>query len=82
MIKPLTCPICDQALPPQSTEATPTFPFCSQRCQNVDLLRWSKGDYAIKEDLSQRPDIVAAHLEEIEAAMEEEMPDEEGSEGW
>ena len=28
------------------------FPFCSERCQQIDLLRWSKGQYAIVEPLS------------------------------
>ena len=29
------------------------FPFCSERCRNVDLLRWSDGRYAIVEPLSE-----------------------------
>ena len=28
------------------------FPFCSERCRQVDLLRWSKGQYAIVEPLT------------------------------
>ncbi|MCA8989699.1 MAG: DNA gyrase inhibitor YacG, partial [Planctomycetaceae bacterium] len=52
MIKPLTCPVCEQPLPPQITQNSPTFPFCSVRCQHVDLYRWSEGKYAIVEDLA------------------------------
>jgi uncharacterized protein len=28
------------------------FPFCSERCRQVDLLRWSQGKYAIVEPLT------------------------------
>jgi len=31
----------------------PWAPFCSQRCKDVDLGRWLKGDYRITD---QRPD--------------------------
>lgn len=34
------------------------FPFCSKRCREVDLLRWSKGTYAIVEPLEKRPDLM------------------------
>ncbi len=64
MIKPLTCPICDKPLPPQMTQDSGVFPFCSSRCKNVDLFRWSDGKYAIVEDLAQRPDILQEILED------------------
>ncbi len=35
------CPIC------QSPSNRESFPFCSQRCKDVDLSRWLKGSYAI-----------------------------------
>ncbi len=35
------CPIC------QSPSIKESFPFCSQRCKDVDLSRWLKGSYAI-----------------------------------
>lgn len=28
-------------------EQSPTMPFCSVRCQQVDLLRWLKEDYRL-----------------------------------
>lgn len=31
-------------------------PFCSDRCRDIDLLRWSKGAYAITEDVD--PEVV------------------------
>ena len=57
MIAPRTCPICDAAIAPDvspegTSPADRAFPFCSDRCRNVDLLRWSKGSYAIVEPLT------------------------------
>lgn len=50
MTAPASCPICQKPVDPKEK----TFPFCSDRCRNVDLLRWFKGEYAITEPL--RPD--------------------------
>ncbi len=35
------CPVCGQPA------AAAQHPFCSQRCRDVDLGRWLKGNYAI-----------------------------------
>jgi endogenous inhibitor of DNA gyrase (YacG/DUF329 family) len=35
------CPVCGGAA------TAPNHPFCSSRCQDVDLGRWLKGNYAI-----------------------------------
>ncbi len=35
------CPVCDKAA------VASHHPFCSARCQDVDLGRWLKGNYAI-----------------------------------
>ena len=52
MIRAQTCPICDRELPLQTADDQPeTFPFCSDRCRQIDLLRWSQGRYAIVEPL-------------------------------
>jgi len=37
----LTCPECGRA------SQRDTFPFCSERCKNLDLNRWLSGAYAI-----------------------------------
>jgi len=50
MIRPPTCPICSKQM--KSSKQEPLFPFCSQRCRDIDLYRWSKGDYFIERDLT------------------------------
>ena len=39
----LKCPICKKLV----TAATPDFPFCSQRCREIDLGKWASGAYVI-----------------------------------
>lgn len=39
--KKLPCPICGQP------SARPSFPFCSQRCKDIDLNSWLSDRYAI-----------------------------------
>ncbi len=51
MISPRLCPMCDKALGPEVTSESACFPFCCRRCQQVDLLRWCQGKYAIVEPL-------------------------------
>ncbi|MBS0260841.1 MAG: DNA gyrase inhibitor YacG [Planctomycetes bacterium] len=53
MIRPRPCPICRKNALPAKAGEKDTFPFCSERCRQIDLLRWSKGQYAIVEPLSQ-----------------------------
>jgi endogenous inhibitor of DNA gyrase (YacG/DUF329 family) len=38
------CPICSRPVTPQHR------PFCSPRCQQVDLARWLTGSYRITQD--------------------------------
>ena len=52
MIAPPTCPICSKPIPAEIAAKSATFPFCSERCRQVDLLRWSKGEYQIVEPLA------------------------------
>lgn len=42
-----SCPICKNQLP-EPAECTP---FCSERCQKIDLFRWFEGKYAIVDQL-------------------------------
>ena len=74
MIAPRTCPICDAVIAPDvSPEGTRpadrAFPFCSARCRDVDLLRWSQGSYAIVEPLT--PDRLLHELGDDPEAVEQ-----------
>jgi endogenous inhibitor of DNA gyrase (YacG/DUF329 family) len=40
------CPICSK---PTDSEASPEFPFCSERCKLLDLGNWSSEKYVISE---------------------------------
>lgn len=57
----MTCPICKQPLPLNAPTEVRTFPFCSERCQTVDLARWADGRYQIVEELD--PQRLAAEME-------------------
>ena len=74
MIAPRTCPICDAAIAPDvspegASAADKAFPFCSERCRNVDLYRWSRGSYAITEPLT--PDRLLHELGDDPEAVEQ-----------
>ena len=51
MVRPQTCPICKRPIPLDPGSRLPTFPFCSERCRQVDFFRWSEGRYAIVEPI-------------------------------
>jgi len=40
----MRCPICDK---PTQWEGNPVRPFCSERCQLIDLGRWAGEDYSV-----------------------------------
>jgi endogenous inhibitor of DNA gyrase (YacG/DUF329 family) len=52
MIRPLSCPICRKPVASPIGPEPNWFPFCSERCRQIDLLRWSEGKYAIVEPLT------------------------------
>lgn len=52
MIRPVSCPICRKPVAAPAEGVPHWFPFCSERCRQVDLLRWSQGKYAIVEPLT------------------------------
>jgi endogenous inhibitor of DNA gyrase (YacG/DUF329 family) len=47
-----TCAVCGVELPMNAAAESPLFPFCSRRCKQIDLLRWTQGKYAITEPLT------------------------------
>ena len=54
MIRPQTCPICHRELALDAASSSKLFPFCSERCRQVDFFRWADGKYAIVEPLDPR----------------------------
>jgi hypothetical protein len=48
----ITCAICGTVLPANAAAESPLFPFCSRRCKQIDLFRWTEGRYAITEPLT------------------------------
>ena len=68
MVRATTCAICDNVLPVAAAKTLTTFPFCSERCQQVDLHRWMDGRYTIVEEA--RPEEMLEHLLE-EGDLEE-----------
>ncbi len=53
----LVCPICRRNVPFASREDVPYRPFCSERCQRVDLGMWLSEAYRITEEA---PDVEPA----------------------
>jgi hypothetical protein len=51
MIRPATCPICQKPVIAENGSLPKTFPFCSDRCRQVDFFRWFDGKYAIVENI-------------------------------
>ena len=51
MIRRQTCGVCKKELKLDAPQQF--FPFCSERCRNIDLYRWTEGRYAIVEPLDE-----------------------------
>ena len=71
MISPALCPICDQPVISSEPQNDQNLPFCSKRCKEVDLLRWSNGSYAIVEPLSPEQMLEKLSPEQLEDMLEE-----------
>jgi endogenous inhibitor of DNA gyrase (YacG/DUF329 family) len=41
--------VCDKVLSDESGAVSRYFPFCSDRCRQIDIYRWCTGKYAIVE---------------------------------
>lgn len=51
MVRPSFCAVCQRKIA-SDPEAARWIPFCSERCRQVDFVRWSEGRYAITEPVS------------------------------
>ena len=45
------CPTCNKTIRVRRREDAPHRPFCSHRCQMIDLSKWFEGAYRISEPL-------------------------------
>ena len=45
------CPTCHKISRAPAREEVPYRPFCSRRCQLIDLNHWFEGDYCISDSL-------------------------------
>ncbi len=70
----MRCPICFKSVPDRYA---PNWPFCSPRCQLVDLGRWTTEDYYIpgrvsgfSEDIEFEYDSVNPHQSEFHLSSE------------
>jgi len=54
------CPICKAAVEREAK----AFPFCSERCQVLDLASWSDGSYAIPAEPAMQIESSAEESEE------------------
>ncbi|MGA9641691.1 MAG: DNA gyrase inhibitor YacG [Terriglobales bacterium] len=50
----LRCPICKKTV----KSAEPDFPFCSDRCRQIDLGKWATGQYVIPSEATDTEDTV------------------------
>jgi uncharacterized protein len=41
------CPVCSKSYAIAALGDLPSFPFCCERCQLIDLGRWADGRYVI-----------------------------------
>lgn len=57
--KTAACTICGRPLTPQHR------PFCSPRCQQVDLVRWLNGGYRIDQTDPDSPPAIVPHDDDI-----------------
>lgn len=63
MIRRQSCPICDNEMPVDAATNLKTYPFCTDRCRQIDFFRWSEGKYAIVEDMDPAVAELYQHLE-------------------
>lgn len=64
------CPICRRIVDPPTEESRKTSPFCSERCRQVDLMRWMNQRYAIASPVTD-PDLLEELADQAEQAANE-----------
>ncbi len=65
------CAQCQKEIPIDAQNKMPFFPFCSQRCQQVDLGRWLSESYTIPVDVPEHQEMLK-EIQEITSGEDEE----------
>ena len=50
----LRCPICKKTV----VSTGPDFPFCSDRCREIDLGKWASGDYVLSSPVQEEEEVM------------------------
>ena len=50
----LRCPICKEVV----VSTAPDFPFCSDRCREIDLGKWASGAYVISSPVQDEEEVI------------------------
>ena len=50
------CPTCGKQFQYQQASDAPSRPFCSHRCQMIDLGKWLDEEYRVSDPLDSNPD--------------------------
>jgi uncharacterized protein len=50
----LRCPICKKVV----VSTAPDFPFCSDRCREIDLGKWASGAYVISSPAQDEEEVI------------------------
>ncbi len=64
------CPICQRPAAPRAENKA--FPFCSERCKQIDLAKWLTGDYRI--ETNELPDETSNADTQLAAGNRKENP--------
>lgn len=75
MIKPHQCPVCEKPFQNDGQPGKSCFPFCSDRCRQVDFFRWSNGGYAIVEDIDPQMAELLQHDPDLHVERNDTSPD-------
>jgi uncharacterized protein len=54
----LRCPICKKTVQSKNAE----FPFCSDRCRQLDLGKWASGAYVISSSVQDTEDSISGGI--------------------
>ena len=71
------CPTCDKPVPTTPADRPETFPFCSRRCQLIDLGEWLDGQYRISspvESAEQIRDVTEEQQDDLGAGRDDDRP--------